>query len=67
MFEGLAGDVTFQTPHDLCGVQPFFSPSSHITAGVLVRGHAGKDDPVKGCVGVAVTTPVEPIAGGYFA
>ncbi len=67
VFVGLAGDVTFQTPHDLCGVQPFFSPSSHITAGVLVRGHAGKDDPVEGGVGLTVTSPVQPEPGGHLA
>ena len=36
MFEGLAGDVTFQTAHDFGGVESFVSPSSHIPAGFLI-------------------------------
>ena len=30
MFVGLAGDVSFETAHDFCGVEPFFSSSGHI-------------------------------------
>ncbi len=37
VFVGLAGDVTFETPHDLCGVEPFVSSSCHVSAGLFIR------------------------------
>ncbi len=67
MFVGLAGHISFQAAHDLGGVQPVFSPSCHITAGVLVRGHAGEDDAVEGGVGLTVSAPVESEPGGCLA
>ena len=65
VFEDLAGDITFQTADDLGGGAAFRSTPGHINAGLFVTAHAGKHDPVEGSVGVAVTTPVEPIPGGF--
>ena len=53
----MAGDVTFQTPHDLGSVQSFVSTTGHVDAGLLMAGHAGEDDPVEGGVGLTVTSP----------
>jgi hypothetical protein len=36
MFERLAGDVAFQTAHDLSGVQPLGSATHHVAAGLRV-------------------------------
>ena len=65
MFVGLAGDVSFQTAHDFCGVEPFFSSSGHIGAGFGVAAHSGEDDSVEGCVGLTVSSPVQPVSGHF--
>ncbi len=62
VFEGLAGHVTFQTPHDLGSVQSFVSTTGHVDAGLLMAGHAGEDDPVEGGVGLTITSPVQPVS-----
>ena len=36
VFEGLSGYVAFEAPHDLGGVETFFSPPCHISAGFVV-------------------------------
>ncbi len=36
VFEGLAGDVAFQTAHDLCRVAAFVPAACHVGAGLLV-------------------------------
>ena len=58
VFENLAGDVAFQTAHDLGRVQTFGSSASDVLAGLVVGGHAGEDDAIQGGVGVAVSSPV---------
>ena len=67
MFVGLAGDVSFQAPHDFWCVESFFSSACHIVTGLLMAAHAGKDDPVEGGVGLSVNAPVEPEPGDHFA
>ena len=62
-FEDVAGDVAFQTTHDFSRVQSFGASSGHIGPGLLMARHAGEYDAVESRVGVAVTAPVEPIAG----
>ena len=55
MFEGLAGEVTFQAPHDFCGIESFLSSACHLLTGLLMAAHTGEDDPVDGGVGLSVT------------
>ena len=64
MFEGLAGHISFQAPHDFGGIQPFLPSPCHFVAGLVMAGDGGEDDPV-GCAGSTVTTPVEPVSGHF--
>ena len=67
VFVGLSGHIPFQTAHDFCGVEPFFSPPRHVSACLLMAAHPGEDDPVEGGVGLAVSSTVEPEPGAYLA
>ena len=54
MFERLAGDVAFQTAHDLVGRQALGSTPPDVVAGLVVAAHAGQDDLVERRVGLPV-------------
>jgi hypothetical protein len=62
-----ASDVAFQTAHDLSGVLAFVTSASDIRLGSGVAEHAGQHDAVERCVGLTVSTPVQPVPAIRFA
>ena len=67
VFEGLAGHIPFETPHDFGGVEPFVSTPGHIRTSLLMAAHPGENDPVEGGVGLTVSSPAQPEPGGHLA
>ena len=59
--EDFAGDVAFQATDDLCFAQSLPGPAKHISPGPLVMAQPDHDDTVKGSVGLAVSTSVQPV------
>jgi hypothetical protein len=54
VFERLAGDVAFETAHDLASRESFGSAPPYVVAGLSVATHAGQDDLVERSVGLPV-------------
>jgi hypothetical protein len=67
VFERFSCNEAFEAAHDFSGVLPFFTSAGNIRFGSFVTRHAGQDDAVERCVGLAVTATVQPVPAISFA
>src|SRR5664279_6453101 len=58
----LAGDVALEATDDLGLGLALGESAGHVSLGRLVPAQSDHDDAVQGCVGLAITTAVEPVA-----
>lgn len=57
-------DGALETPDDVLFGQPLVRAADDVVTGALIMGHSHDRDDVEGVVGLAVTTPVEPVPAG---
>ena len=63
--EDFAGDIPLEATDDLSLAHPFCSAALHVGPSSWVVAQSHDYDPIKGCVGPAVASAIEPISIGF--